>query len=336
MDIAKLRKGVSAFLMAGVFLFLSVSCTESPAQKPESKESMTMLPSQSPQTIQKLPKNPVMKGADPFILLHDGVYYLYSTNAEDGYLVYTSSDLQTWESRGHCLKKEDVKGSRWFWAPEVMYYQGKFYMVYTADEHLGIAVADSPLGPFRQEKKSFLSETKEIDGHFFQDDDGSVYLYFVRFPQGNVIYGAKMNADMLSYDASSVRLLLSATADWETKMGSITEGPSMLKRNGTYYLTYSANHYESQDYAIGYATSSAPLSGFQKYEGNPILSKSGDIVGTGHHSFTTSRDGTQLYIVYHRHYSTSAIHPRLVCIDKAMFEADPNGGKDLLKAEGPT
>ncbi len=331
MNTTRFSKCILCVLMTCIFLFAFTACGE----KVRDGEEPTMT-GQSSQNVQQLPENPIMEGADPFILLHEGTYYLYSTNApDDGYLVYTSTDLKNWESKGYCLKKDDVMGDFGFWAPEVMYHEGRFYMVYTAEEHLGIAVSDSPLGPFCQEEKKFLNSTKEIDGHFFKDDDGSVYLYFVRFPSGNVIYGAKMNDDMLSYQKSSVRLLLGAQEEWETHMGTIAEGPNMVKHNGVYYLTYSANHYQSQDYAVGYATSDSPLSRFEKYEGNPILSKSGDIVGTGHHSFTTSLDGSQMYIVYHKHNSTSSVHPRMVCIDRAYFETDPHGGKDILKVDGP-
>ena len=69
-------------------------------------------------------KNPVCDGADPFVLLHDGVYYLYSTNAPDGFRVFTSTDMGTWTDRGYCLRAEDVQGDRWFWAPEVLFRDG--------------------------------------------------------------------------------------------------------------------------------------------------------------------------------------------------------------------
>ena len=288
-------------------------------------------------TGMELPQNPVMGGADPFVLLHDGVYYLYATNAANGYIVYTSEDLKKWNPRGYCLTREDVEGNYRFWAPEVMYHNGRFYMVYSADEHLGIAVADSPLGPFRQEEKRFLSDKKEIDGHFFVDNDGSVYLYFSRYRSegGNLIYGAKMNEDMLSYDESTAKLLIPLSEEWETRWGATTEGPYMLKHNGVYYLTYSANGYDGHDYAVGYATADTPLGDFKKYEGNPILSKKGELVGTGHHCFTTSLDGTQMYIVYHRHNSVDAVEPRWICIDKAYFEPAGQGKNDILVVDGP-
>jgi len=274
--------------------------------------------------------NPICEGADPFILLHDGKYYLYSTNAPDGYLVYESDNLSDWENRGYCLRKEDVKGDKWFWAPEIMFRNGKFWMVYTAEEHLGIATADSPLGPFRQEKQQWLIERNAIDGDFFVDDDGTVYLYYVRFAGGNVIYGSRLDEETMTLDEESECRLIAAEEEWETKLGLVAEGPFMLKHNGRYYLTYSANDYRSIDYAIGYAVSDSPLGPFRKYEGNPILHRTEDVNGVGHHSFTYSKDGSQMICVYHRHQNLTTVHPRTTCIDRAWFDGD------VLKISGPT
>ncbi len=279
--------------------------------------------------------NPICEGADPFILLHEGKYYLYSTNAPDGYLVYESDDLTHWENKGYCLRKEDVMGDKWFWAPEIMYRDGKFYMIYTSEEHLGIAVSDTPTGPFRQEKKQWLSERNAIDGDFFTDDDGTTYLYYVRFDGGNVIHGARLNPDF-TLDESTECRLIAAEEDWETCDCFVAEGPFMLKHNEKYYLTYSANHFRSPDYAIGYAVSDSPLGPFIKYEGNPILHRNENVNGVGHHSFTTSRDGKQMICVYHRHNSLTEIHPRLTCIDRAEFLPSPTGSEDILVIHGPT
>ncbi len=109
----------------------------------------------------------------------------------------------------------------------------------------------------------------------------------------------------------------------------------MLKHGGKYYLTYSANHYRSPDYAIGYAVSDSPLGPFRKYEGNPILHKSERVYGTGHHSFTTSKDGSRLICVYHCHRSLTEIHPRMTCVDWAEFVPRENG-EDVLVVHGPT
>ena len=286
--------------------------------------------------MKKVYKNPVCDGADPFVLLHNGVYYLYSTNSPDGFRVFSSTNMAEWEDRDYCLRSDDVMGDKWFWAPEVLERNGKFYMVYVANEHLGIAVADSPLGPFVQKEKSWLNEVNEIDGHFFVDDDGTVYLYFVRFDNGNVIWCAKMNDDMLSYDHSTARFLFRAEDEWELRDCSVVEGPFVLKHNNKYYLTYSANHTRSEDYAVGCAVSDNPMGPFDKVSYNPILKKNDAFNGTGHHSFTTSKDGSEIVCVYHARPRRDTGCPRMTCVDRARFVADENGGEDILVIDGPT
>ena len=90
---------------------------------------------------------------DPFILLHNGTYYAYGTHSDEGIEVYISDNLKTWKYKGLALNKKDSWADRWFWAPEVYEVNGKFYMYYSADEHICVAVADSPVGPFIQNKQ---------------------------------------------------------------------------------------------------------------------------------------------------------------------------------------
>lgn len=277
-------------------------------------------------------KNPILEGADPFILVHDNKYYLYCTGDPNGFKVYESSDLASWEDKGYALYKDDVMGDSGFWAPELMYRNGLFYMVYVANEHLGIATATSPLGPFTQTEQKWINDEKMIDGHFLQTDEG-VYLYYVRFHGGNFVHAAKMNDDLLSVDFSTDKLLVSAEEPWETAWGGapICEGPFVLKHDNKYYLTYSCNHTKDGTYAMGYAVSDSPLGTFVKASSeNPILHAKDDIAGTGHHSFFTNLKG-ELMIVYHRHYSATTAYPRKVCIDRAGFTKD---GK--LEVYGPT
>ena len=61
-------------------------------------------------------QNPLTVGADPFVLAHEGRYYLYATNADDGFRVLISEDMSEWTDMGYCLKKGDVIGEKWFWA----------------------------------------------------------------------------------------------------------------------------------------------------------------------------------------------------------------------------
>ena len=112
--------------------------------------------------------------ADPFILFYDGMYYAYGTDSPNGIAVMSSEDLKVWKKNvGRskeklALHKDDSYGDRWFWAPEVYQINGKFHMYYSGDEHVCVAVADHPLGPFVQpEKKPFFEGEKTIDNTLF-------------------------------------------------------------------------------------------------------------------------------------------------------------------------
>ena len=296
-------------------------------------------------------KNPMQTGADPFVLFYEGKYYMYSTTETgkvlvgandfatetdegDGIYVYVSSDMKSWEKHGYALKKGDSMGEKWFWAPEVLEYRGKFYMVYASEEHIAIAVASHPLGPFKQEEKRWLREGKSIDGSFFVDDDGTVYLYYVRLDGQNRIYVAKMKDDLSGIEEEYENCLIAAEEPWETLDCLIAEGPFVLKHKGLYYLTYSCNHTRCIDYAVGYAVSKSPTGPFKKYANNPILIRKGGLIGVGHHSFAYANDGT-LMCAYHCHnVNSSYFKPRMSCINTAEFVEGENG-IDKLVINGP-
>jgi len=282
-------------------------------------------------------RNPLLPGADPFLLCRDGVYYLYGTNAPDGFRVHTSRDLTVWEDRGLCLTAGDgVIGAHGFWAPEILERGGHFYMVYVAEEHLAVAEADSPLGPFRQTKKEWLLPYRAIDGHFFTDGDGTVWLYYVRLGGGNVIWCARMTPDLHAVEEESARLLLRAETEWETRDCLVAEGPFVLRHGGKYYLTYSANHTRSPHYAVGCAVSDAPDGPFERVPYNPILHRTEAVDGPGHHSFALAADGRTLLCVYHTHEAPGRMGQRMTCIDRARFVPDPAAGYDRLVVDGPS
>lgn len=256
--------------------------------------------------------------ADPFVLYYGGKYYAYGTRV-NGFEVYISEDLKLWKRNViKALSPENSWGTRWYWAPEVYYVKSKnlFYMFYSVDEHICVAISTSPEGPFIQrEKKPIVADEKGIDTSFFIDDDGTPYLYYVRFTDGNVIWVAEMNDDLTSIKKETLTKCISVTDSWEKKQAKVTEGPSLLKKGNTYYLIYSANHYESKDYAVGYATANSPKGPWTKYSGNPILrwdkeaAKSVGLVGTGHGAPFVCADGGYKYI-FHAHASETSVGPR--------------------------
>lgn len=294
----------------------------------------------------------VQNCADPYVLKYEGKYYMYGTGGSDGIRVYQSDNMVKWSSaigatNGYALHKSHVWGDKNFWAPEVYYIDNKFYMFYSAEEHIAVATSNSPLGPFSQseaEKKPFHADIKEIDTHLFIDDDGKKYLYFVRFTNGNEIWAAELNDDMRSIKESTLKRCIGATnglqmwekSTLEPQAGfKCNEGPFVLKRNGTYYLTYSANHYQNPNYGVGYATSSSPLGPWSKYAGNPILTKTDKIQGVGHHSFISMSEHCH-YIIYHAHYNMTSVGSRKTCIDPYEFIPSSNGLPDIIKTYGPT
>jgi beta-xylosidase len=266
-------------------------------------------------------------------MLHNGTYYAYGTSSPDGIIVYTSEDLKTWRipENNLALNKADVWADRWFWAPEVYYVNGKFHMYYSADEHICVATSDSPLGPFKQEiQKPMIEDEKCIDNSLFIDDDGKAYLYFDRFNDGLNIWVAELKDNLTEIKPETMKPCIHVSQAWEEVWPRVNEGSFVVKHNGTYYMTYSANSYESPFYGIGVATAQSPTGPWTKYDRNPIYQNVGEQVGIGHSAMFTDKAG-DLRIVFHSHRSKTAIHPRVMHISKVTFETE--GGVEIMKID---
>lgn len=285
-----------------------------------------------PKTVQS---NPILL-ADPTIFYNKGTYYLYGTTTGnipngEGFQVYTSSDLKKWNGpsgaqNGLALKKGDSFGDKGFWAPQILEYNKKFYMIYTANENIAIAVSDSPLGPFKNESKKAIIETgNQIDPFIFIDEDGKKYLYHVRLTNGNRIFVAEINDDLQSIKPETLTECISGTLPWENTENTswpVTEGPTVLKHNGLYYLIYSANDFRNPDYAVGYATSKSPLGPWEKSADSPVISsKNTNQNGIGHGDVFWDKDNKMHYVL-HTHYTNSAVSPRKAGIIDLSFEGN--------------
>lgn len=263
---------------------------------------------------------------DPFILYHNNMYYAYGTQSDNGIVVYTSADLKTWEKQSTlALSKEHSYADRWFWAPEIYYIKdkNKFFMYYSADEHICVATSDSPLGPFKQDVKQPMLEGKAIDNSLFLDDNGKAYMSFVRFVDGdgvsgNSIWLAELEDDLKTIKQETLTPGLHVTEAWENVWPRVVEAPFILKHAGKYYMTYSANSYESPFYGVGYATADSPMGPWVKYEKNPILQKNDGLQGVGHSAMFSDKDG-KLKIVFHAHFSDTGIQPRLMYVKGVEF-----------------
>lgn len=299
-----------------IFILLFLSC--------QNKDTKEDVPEQ---------QNILVPLADPFILLHENVYYAYGTGAEDGIEVMTSTDLKVWKRAANnenrlALHKNNSYGNKWFWAPEVYYVNNKFYMYYSAEEHMCVAVSDSPLGPFKQTvQKPMLEGEKTIDNSLFIDDDGTPYLFFDRFNDGLNIWVAELESDLMTIKTETMHPCIHVSQKWEEVWPRVNEGAFVIKRDGIYYMTYSANSYESPFYGIGCATANDIMGEWTKYPDNPLLQKPGNLVGVGHSSLFTDKNG-DLKIVFHAHQDTNNIHPRNMYITSVRFK-NVNGIKKL-------
>lgn len=287
--------------------------------------------------------------ADPTIVCFDNMYYMYGTEAkpQTGIPVLQSSDLKTWEipadtMEGHALEGGKSAFGTWgFWAPQVLEHKGKYYMLYTANENIAIAKSDKPTGPFVQENVAPLkADTKQIDPFLFIDTDGKMYLYHVRLHEGNSIWVAEFKEDMSGIKKETLTQCITATESWEDTQSypsaPIIEGPTVVKRGDIYYLFYSANHFCSIDYAVGYAISTSPLGPWKKPAGNPIINRK--IIhqnGTGHGDLFQDAKGDWKY-VFHAHANDAEVNPRHTQIIDLEFLPDKATKIDIVRVKPET
>ncbi|CAG7651777.1 hypothetical protein PAESOLCIP111_06388 [Paenibacillus solanacearum] len=249
---------------------------------------------------------------DPYILKFNGTYYLYVSTVDDkaGVKVWSSTDLVNWTYRGLCAVDAITKAA---YAPEVVYWNGYFYM-YTSPGGNGHYVlrSESPLGPFTVQTGN---KGLGIDGHVFIDDDGKWYFY-------------RTGSNNITVNPMSDPYTFGAGSNTGANMNGWTEGATVFKRNGKYYMTYTGNHVWNNAYRVDYAFGSSPTTGFAKQtKQNPILINSeGPNDGLGHNGVVVGPDLDTHYIVYHSHAEPG----RRFNMDRIVWN------KDQMIVLGPT
>ena len=295
-------------------------------------------------------RNPVVYGADPDILYHDGVYYLYYTDTQDMSLFqcYTSTDLIHWSEPIVVFHGVDGWGNNEYMSPNVVYKDGLFYMFYAShtapdpitgrrEAHVAYASSTSPTGPFKSvTRKPLHEDIQEIGGHPFFDEDGRTYLTVVRFNKGNEIwaYEVTMEDGVVTPIEDTVVRLLVPTEPWECDYARIVEGGVIMKHKGLYYMIYAGSHYKG-DYGEGVAIAEKPLGPYRKYKYNPILRATAFTRGTGDSVYTRTANGDYI-MFYHQHFSRTEISPRQICYDPMKFVEVGDGSPDVLVVHGPT
>ena len=295
--------------------------------------------------------------ADPTVVTVDGRYYMAGTQSAgpQGFTVMESEDLVHWKPSASAGRPQlspgpDVYGTKGFWAPQFVNVGDKVYMFYTANEQVACAVADSIAGRYHAfVPKDAGNEAMtpapidpscgNIDPFLFRDRDGRYYLYHVRFDNGNYIWVGEYDIENGKIVESTLQPTIRVDSDWEHTRSyesvPIMEGPTVVMIGDTYYLFYSANHFMSKDYAVGYATAPSPTGPWTKCPDNPVISSqvTGE-PGCGHGDIFVDRDGNLRY-VFHVHNSDDEVSPRRTrIVTLKVLPPDADGAPSRIVADG--
>ena len=199
----------------------------------------------------------------------------------------------------------------WLYAPDAIHRDGKYYY-YVCGNHNeeGVAVADSPIGPFSPAEPIVGADGDSIDPSVFVDDDGQAYYFWGQF----TLRGGKLMDDMKTLIPESVKTGI--VTEWEH---GFHEGASIRKRNGKYYMVYT-DISRGKATCMSYAIADYPLGPYKK--GGVIVDNIYcDPASWNDHGSIAEFKG-QWYVFYHRS-SQNRQTCRRVCVEPIYF--DENG-----------
>lgn len=259
--------------------------------------------------------------ADPFVVASDGYLAIGTEDPPpvDGPLfpMLTSRDLHSWREVGRVLERPEAILGDAFWAPELAEADGRWWLYYSVghgihDHRVRVAVADAAAGPYRDTGTILTpGERFAIDGHPFRDVDGRSYLFFARDvldaerpgthlavvplaapdrPDGDPVAVLEPFADWQLYQRD--RPMYGGRYDWHT-----LEGPSVVRRHGRYWMTFSGGAWTGEGYAVSWAVADHPLGPWTPAPpGTPPLLATGDgLLGPGHNSLVTGPEGDLIF-----------------------------------------
>jgi beta-xylosidase len=308
-------------------------------------QDSTLASANEKNTTATVTNNPIIKDkytGDPAALVYKDKVYLYAGHDEapndfnfykmNEWLVYSSSDMVNWQEHPVPLKVTDFTWAKSdAWAAQVIERNGKFYWYITVEhgtikgKSIGVAVSDSPTGPFKDALgKALITndmttqtniEWDDIDPTVMIDDDGQAYLFW-----GNsVCHYTKLKANMTELDGPIQTISLP----------NYTEAPWIHKHNNWYYLSYAYQFPEKIAYAM-----SKSINGPWEYKG--ILNELAGNSNTNHQAIIDFKGKS--YFIYHN----GSIQPnggsfrRSVCVDRLYYNKDGSMKRVIMTTEGIT
>ncbi|MDR1722536.1 MAG: family 43 glycosylhydrolase [Tannerella sp.] len=281
--------------------------------------------------------NPVINLSlpDPTVIkADDGYFYLYATEDIAYTPIFRSKNLVNWEQIGACFTKEtrpSWEPNGGIWAPDINYINGKYVLYYSMSVWggvqtcgIGVAVADSPKGPFTDKGAMFRSNTigvlNSID-QFYYEDGGKKYLIWGSF---SGIYCIELEDDGLALKAGAEKVQIA---------GTVTEGSYIHKRGKYYYYfgstgsccegansTYTVVVGRSESLFGPYLTKSGQSMMDNYYE--KVLYGNSVFAGPGHNAEIVTDDNGDDWLLYHAYVKSHPETGRVLCLDKIVWTND--------------
>ncbi len=310
-------------LLFSTFLVLLLAQANSPLSADEPGE----------QPAREMSGNPLFPGwyADPEGIVFDDTYWIYPTysaryHEQTFFDCFSSKDLVNWKKHSRILSTDEIKWASYaMWAPSIIRKNDKYYIFFGANDiqnneakgGIGVAVADSPAGPFKDHLgkpliDKFHNGAQPIDQFVFKDADGTHYLIYGGWRHCNI---AKLNDDFTGFipfeDGTTFR---------EITPEGYVEGPFMFIRDGKYYFMWSEGGWTGPDYSVAFAIADSPFGPFKRIA--KVLQQDPKIAtGAGHHSVIQIPGSDEYCAIYHRRPLTETDgNSRETCIDKMEFD----------------
>ena len=291
-------------------------------------------------------KNPIVDGwyADPEGIVFGNKYWIFPTFS-DKYQdqvfldAFSSKDLVHWEKHNRVLDTSVIKWAKQaMWAPSIIEKNQRYYLFFSANDlqrpggpywdekdlynhygGIGVAVADSPQGPYEDHLgvpliNEFHNDAQPIDQFVYKDVDGTYYMFYGGWRHCNI---AMLNDDFTGFVPWSGNKLFK-----EITPEGYVEGPFVFRRKNSYYFMWSEGSWGNDTYKVAYAMADK-VTGPYKRIGTILESDKNIATGAGHNSVINTPNTDQWYMVYHRRpIANKGRDHRVICVDKLEFNQD--------------
>jgi Beta-xylosidase len=297
-------------------------------------------------------ENPALAGdyPDPSVIRVGGNYWAVATSSEWGpeFPILHSRDLVNWEVVGAVFQKRPAWSVGNYWAPEISYDRGKYFVYYVARKSGGslcvaVAVSSRAAGPYQDHGPLVCQDAGSIDPAAVNDERGVRYLLWKEDGNSRNL-PTPIWAQQLSADGTKLvgerRELIRNDAAWEAQL---VEGPFVLRRGDWFYMFYSGNACCGREcnYALGVARSRNLLGPWEKHKDNPILKGNETWKCPGHGTIVTDQR-RRTFLLYHAYNAKDFVYVgREALLDEVTWNGDGwpiinNGGGPSVRAPIPT